>query len=160
PDTARAPRAQAAYAALHEAVRQQRAVLDEAFAARLAAWSPVAGVTADLLLMENVLDRIARPLASVAAPLVIVVDGMSQSVACALAEDTTAMRIWDEVGRHGSGREGALTVVPSVTTFSRTSLLCGRLQAGGQADERAGFAALWRGRKTALFHKADLPGTP
>jgi hypothetical protein len=160
PDTTRTPRAEAAYAALHEVVRQRRAELDEAFAARLAAWSPAAGPTADLLLVENVLERVARPLASQAAPLVIIVDGMSAAVACAVAEEIAAMRIWDEVGRHGDGREGALTVLPSVTGFSRTSLLCGKLEAGGQAEERAGFAAFWSGRQVALFHKAGLPAGP
>ena len=160
PDTTRTPRVEAAYAALHEAVRGRRAELDEAFAARLAAWSPAAGPTADLLLAENVLERVARPLASPAAPLIVVVDGMSVAVACALAEEITATRIWDEVGRRADGREGALTVLPSATAFSRTSLLCGKLQAGGQAEERSGFTAFWHGRTVALFHKAGLPAGP
>ena len=160
PDTSRTPRAQAAYAALHEAVRQRRAALDQAFAGRLAAWSPAAGPTADLLLVENVLQRIARPLTAHAAPLIIVVDGMSAALALAFADDIAATRIWEEAGRHEDGREGALTVLPSATTFSRTSLLCGQLQAGTQAEERAGFATFWHGRNAALFHKADLPAGP
>ncbi|HUZ27452.1 MAG TPA: BREX-2 system phosphatase PglZ [Streptosporangiaceae bacterium] len=160
PDTARTPRVQAAYAALHAAVRECRSTLDEAFAGRLAAWGPAAGPTEDLLLMENVLERIARPVASLAAPLVIVVDGMSAAVACALADDVAAMRTWDEAGRQEDGREGALAVLPSATTFSRTSLLCGKLRAGAQAEERSGFAAFWHGRTAALFHKADLPAGP
>jgi hypothetical protein len=110
--------------------------------------------------MENVLERIARPLAGHAVPLVIVVDGMSAGVACALADDIAAMRIWDEAGRHEDGREGALAVLPSATSYSRTSLLCGKLRAGSQAEERRGFSAFWHGRTTALFHKADLPATP
>ena len=44
--------------------------------------------------------------------------------------------------------------------FSRTSLLCGQLRAGSQPQERAGFAAFWRGRKSALFHKAGLAAGP
>jgi hypothetical protein len=141
-------------------VREQRAVLDRAFAQRLASWSPVAGPTNDLLLAENLLERIARPLADRRAPLIIVLDGMSAAVACELAEEITASRIWTEAGRHADGREGALAVLPSATTFSRTSLLCGQLQAGSQPQERAGFAAFWRGRKSALFHKAGLAAGP
>ncbi|MGH3273307.1 MAG: BREX-2 system phosphatase PglZ, partial [Streptosporangiaceae bacterium] len=160
PDTSRTPRAQTAYAALHETVRRHRAVLDQAFAGRLAAWSPAAGTTDDLLLVENVLQRIARPLTTQAAPLIIVVDGMSAAVALTLADDIAATRIWDEAGRHEDGREGALTALPSATTFSRTSLLCAKLQAGAQAQERAGFAAYWHGRSAALYHKADLPAGP
>jgi len=159
-DTTRTPRVRAAYAALYEAVREQRAGLDEAFAQRLASWSPVAGPTDDLLLAENLLERIARPLAERRAPLIIVLDGMSAAVACELAEEITASRIWTEAGRHPDGREGALAVLPSATTFSRTSLLCGQLRAGSQPEERAGFAAFWRGRKSALFHKAGLAAGP
>jgi hypothetical protein len=160
PDTVCTPRAEAAYATLHEAVRERRAELDEAFAARLAAWSPAAGPTEDLLLVENVLERVARPLSDQAVPLIIVIDGMSAAVACGLAEDIADMRIWDEVGRRADGREGALSVLPSVTTFSRTSLLCGALHAGSQAEERAGFATFWHGRPAVLFHKADLAAGP
>jgi len=159
-DTTRTPRVRAAYAALYEAVREQRAGLDQAFAQRLASWSPVAGPTDDLLLAENLLERIARPLAERRAPLIIVLDGMSAAVACELAEEITASRIWTEAGRHPDGREGALAVLPSATTFSRTSLLCGQLRAGSQPEERAGFAAFWRGRKSALFHKAGLAAGP
>lgn len=159
-DTTRTPRVRAAYAALYEAVREQRAALDRAFAQRLASWSPVAGPTGDLLLAENLLERIAHPLADRRAPLIIVLDGMSAAVACELAEEITASRIWTETGRAADGREGAVAVLPSATTFSRTSLLCGQLQAGAQPQERAGFAAFWHGRKSALFHKADLAAGP
>jgi PglZ domain len=159
-DTARTPRVRSAYAALYEAVRERRAVLDRAFAERLASWSPVAGPTGNLLLAENLLERVARPLADRRAPLIIVLDGMSAAVACELAEEITASRIWTETGRYAEGREGALAVLPSATTFSRTSLLCGQLRSGSQPQERAGFAAFWHGRKAALFHKASLAAGP
>jgi hypothetical protein len=70
------------------------------------------------------------------------------------------MRIWDETGRDPGGREGALAVLPSVSEFSRTSLLCGKPRSGSQAEERAGFAAFWHGRRGELFHKAGLPAGP
>ncbi len=159
-DSTRTPRVRTAYTALYEAVREERAVLDRAFAQRLASWSPVAGPTDDLLLAENLLERIARPLADRRAPLIIVLDGMSAAVACEVAEEITASRIWTETGRHADGREGALAVLPSATRFSRTSLLCGQLHTGTQQQEQAGFAAFWRGRKSALFHKAGLPAGP
>ena len=159
-DTTRTPRARPGYAALYAAVREQRAVLDRAFAQRLAVWSPVAGPTDDLLLAENLLERIARPLADRRPPLIIVLDGMTAAVACELAEEITASRIWTETGRHAEGREGAVAVLPSATTYSRTSLLCGRLLAGAQPQERAGFTAFWHGRKATLFHKAGLAAGP
>jgi len=156
PDTARVPRAQAAYAMLYDAVRERRAAYDRAFAKRLAEWSTVAGDTDRLLLAENLLDRIARPVAERAAPLIVVLDGMSIAVACELAQEITAGRTWHEVGRGADGREPALATLPSATRFSRTSLLCGTLKDGGQQEERTGFAAFWRGRRSALFHKAGL----
>lgn len=162
-DTGRTPQVASAYAALYEAVRERRAALDENFAARLAGWSAAAGPTQDLLLAENVLERVARPLAGLsglAAPLVVVIDGMSAAVACGLAEQINALRSWEEIGRREDGREGAVSVLPSATAYSRTSLFCGALRAGGQAEERAGFTAFWRGRQAALIHKAGLPGDP
>jgi hypothetical protein len=159
-DTTRTPRARSAYVALYAAVREQRAALDRTFAQRLAVWSPVAGPTGDLLLAENLLERIARPLADRRSPLIIVLDGMTAAVACELAEEITASRIWTETGRHAEGREGAIAVLPSATSYSRTTLLCGRLLAGSQQQERAGFAAFWHGRKAALFHKAGLSAGP
>jgi hypothetical protein len=159
-DTTRTPRARSAYAALYRAVREQRSVLDQAFAQRLASWSPVAGPTDDLVLAETLLERVARPLADRRAPLIVVLDGMSAAVACELAEEITASWVWVEAGRHADGREGALAVLPSVTTFSRTSLLCGKLRAGSQPEERAGFASFWHGRKAVLFHKAGLAAGP
>jgi hypothetical protein len=160
PDTTRTPSAAVAYAALHQSVRERRRELDEIFAGRLAAWSPAAGPTEDLLLAENVLERVARPLTGRAAPLIIVVDGMSAAVACAVAEDIADLRIWEEVGRHADGRDGAVAALPSATVFSRCSLLCGKLRAGGQAEEKAGFAAFWASRRASLFHKADLAAGP
>ena len=76
-----------------------------------------------------------------------------------MAEELTG-RGWLEVGRRPDGREPALATVPSVTSISRTSLLTGALRSGGQAEERAGFAAFWSRRKSRLFHKADLAPEP
>jgi hypothetical protein len=159
-DTERVAPARAAYASLYEAVRDQRAGLDQVFAERLASWSAVSGTTENLLLAENLLDRIARPVAERAAPLIIVLDGMSAANACDLAEEISADRAWTEVGRDPNGREPALAMIPSTTRFSRTSLLCGTPAAGGRPQELAGFTAFWRGRRTALFHKAGLGTGP
>ena len=110
--------------------------------------------------MENVLERVARPVAERRLPLIVVLDGMSAAVGCQLAEDIIAQRRWVEVGRREDGREPVIATVPSITSISRTSLLCGKLRTGGQAEEHAGFAAFWRPRTTRLFHKGDLRGVP
>jgi hypothetical protein len=156
----RVPKLATAYAALCDAVIKRRARLDRAFAQKLAAWMETAGNTDELLLVENVLDRIARPVAERRAPLLLVLDGMSAAVGCQLAEDIAAERRWVEIGRREDGREPVIATVPSITSIARTSLLSGALRGGGQTEEHAGFAAFWRPRATCLFHKGDLRGGP
>ncbi|MGH3188326.1 MAG: BREX-2 system phosphatase PglZ [Streptosporangiaceae bacterium] len=160
PAASRVPELAAAYAALSAAARQRRARLDEAFARKLSAWTQGSAVTTDLLLVENLLERVARPLAGHRLPLIIVLDGMSATVGAQIAEQVTARGHWLEVGRREDGREPALATVPSVTSISRTSLLSGTLRSGGQSEERAGFTAFWGRRKARLFHKGDLGPDP
>ncbi|WP_434581797.1 BREX-2 system phosphatase PglZ [Carbonactinospora thermoautotrophica] len=156
-DTSRVPQLAAAYQALYAAVRERRAELDRGFAERLAAWTAVSGVTDELLLAENLLNRIARPVAAKAAPLIVVLDGMTAAAATELAEDIAALG-WLEVGRREDGRGPAVATVPSTTRYSRVSLLCGALRTGGQAEEQAGFREFWRGRRAVLFHKQHVRG--
>ncbi|MFI7058835.1 BREX-2 system phosphatase PglZ [Streptosporangium canum] len=157
-DTTRVPSAGSAYGALYEAVRECRAEFDRVFAERLAAWTESSAETEGLVLAENLLERIARPLAERRPPLIIVLDGMSAAVACELAEDIVNGRRWIETGRRDDGREPAIATIPSVTQFSRASLLCGTLRAGGQSEEKTGFTSFWRGRTSVLFHKGELRG--
>jgi hypothetical protein len=53
-------------------------------------------------------------------------------------------------------------MLPSLTTISRASLLCGQPAQGGQRVERSGFAAFWRKRHRGahLFHKGGYEGPP
>jgi hypothetical protein len=148
-----------AYGQLCTLARGRRAALDAAFAARLANWTQ-AGSATNLICAENLLERIARPVAAHRLPVIVVLDGMSAAVATQLAEEITGRGTWLEAGRRDDGREPALATVPSVTAISRTSLLTGALRSGGQAEERSGFAAFWGRTRSALFHKADLPADP
>ncbi|WP_433151969.1 BREX-2 system phosphatase PglZ [Actinomadura nitritigenes] len=145
------------YGRLLDAVRARRDAFDRAFAERLAAWSSVSGTAGELVLVESLLAAIARPVTAEVAPLIVVVDGMTAAIAGEVAAELAAAGgRWTEIGRHAQGREGALATVPSITAFSRTSLLCGELAAGQQADEQRGFRDLWTTRRSALFHKADV----
>jgi hypothetical protein len=159
-DTSRVPRLGAVYADLRDRAKARRARLDEAFARRLAAWTQGSSEPDGLLLVENVLDRVARPLTRQRPPVVVVLDGMTAAVGSEITEELTAYGTWLEVGRRPDGREPALATVPSVTAVSRTSLLTGTLRSGGQAEERSGFAEFWGRRPSALFHKADLEPEP
>ena len=159
-DTSRVPRLAEAYANLWDRARARRARLDQAFARKLATWTEGSSATEGLLLVENLMDRIARPIAPQRPPVVVVLDGMTAAIGCELAEELTGRGGWLEAGRRPDGREPALATIPSVTSISRTSLLTGGLRVGGQAEERAGFAAFWGRRKSRLFHKADLTPGP
>jgi hypothetical protein len=152
-----------AYARLFEAVTQIREAQAHGFARLLADWTAAGSQADDPLPVERVLEQIVAPLAADSPALVIVIDGMSVAVCRELLADL-ARHEWVALCETGRtfNRPGIATV-PSVTEFSRTSLLTGRLQAGGAAEERTGFAehptlvARCRsGSPPVLFHKATL----
>ena len=159
-DTSRVPRLGDVYGKLWKTAAARRGRLDEDFARKLAAWTEASGTTSDLILVENLMERIARPVAKVRPPLVLVLDGMSVAAGCDLAAELTDGGLWLEAGRRDDGREPALATVPSVTSVSRTSLLTGTLRSGGQPEEKAGFAAFWGNQQARLFHKGDLAADP
>src|SRR5699024_901622 len=133
---------------LYERVRAWRAEVDAQFATAVNRWNSGHSPTDPQLRAENLLGKVALPLAQDQAPLIVVLDGMSVEVAVQLAEDIQANGRLIEIGRSGkngssAGREGALATVPSTTTCSRASLLTGSLTVGKQDTERSGFAALW-----------------
>jgi hypothetical protein len=159
-DTGRVPALAHVYAALWERARSRRAELDTDFAGKYAAWAEASSASDDLVLVENLLDRIARPVAELRPPVIVVLDGMTAAAGIELAGELTSRGGWLEGGRHEDGREPVLATVPSITAISRTSLLTGALRVGDQAQEKSGFAAFWGRRKSALFHKASLAPDP
>ena len=148
-----------AYRTVWQEVRGLRDRIDEAFAARLAPWAQHARdiESGGALLIEQVLGEIVAPVARKAAPLVIVLDGMSGAVATSFGEQITE---WAEVSREAGQRVAAAAAMPSVTQISRASLLTGTITEGGQAAEKDGFEKFWRARQrqARLFHKADIEG--
>ncbi|MCX4587035.1 BREX-2 system phosphatase PglZ [Streptomyces sp. NBC_01481] len=161
------PVADQAYRALHEAARARRDLLDEQFAVRLAAWtrSAAAQNPGGCLLVENVLTEVAVELDSdAAAPLILLLDGMSSAAAVQIGEEAEREG-WIEAVRKPPGgmqaqRLAAVSMLPSVTRISRASLLTGGAVMGGQSTEAAGFAEYWKQRRGegVLFHKASIGG--
>jgi hypothetical protein len=150
-----------AYRRLYREVSGRRADLDRAFAGRLATWVRGASATAPggCLLIEEVLRQVVLPLAARRPPLVLVLDGMSSAVAAELGEQL-AHRNWIEATATPGVRRAAVSMIPSLTTISRASLLSGTPASGGQGVERTGFAAFWQRhrREGALFHKSAVGG--
>lgn len=112
--------------------------------------------------IESVLERVLAPWGKEKA-LLIVMDGMSFAVwhelQCEIEGRNWRPQSWSE----GQPLPPAVTVLPSATTFSRCTLLCGRLVSGGQDIEKKGFAehealrAVSRaGCPPILFHKDEV----
>lgn len=141
----------------------RRRAQDARFAELLASYVSRSAAGVDVLGVEEILDRLVVPLAGAAPVLLIVLDGMAHRVAGELMEDVAA-RGWTELRPDGlADRTLVLATLPSVTTFSRTSLLSGRLAKGVATDEKKAFAAHAGLRGTSgrtgepvLFHKGEL----
>jgi len=152
-----------------------RAAVDSAFARRAAerrrfahhlqqlgdkSWPMLTGTT----YVEDLLDTVVQPLLGGQRVLLIVADGMSVPVASAIADDLSAgYDSWQEcLPVEREERMAALAVLPSLTEYSRTSLLTGSLRRGTQHDEKKEFPT-WctdRGYKGIVFHKKDLDESP
>ncbi|HKN71466.1 MAG TPA: BREX-2 system phosphatase PglZ [Terriglobales bacterium] len=118
------------------------------------------GKVSGLLMIEDVLSTIVAPLAkaSQAGVLFIVMDGMSLPVWRELAGDLRihGWQEWTPVDK--PAYRCAITVIPSATNYSRSSLLCGELVTGAQNLEKKGFQELaeFRSYKPVLFHKDEV----
>ncbi|GAA5105302.1 BREX-2 system phosphatase PglZ [Haloechinothrix salitolerans] len=154
------PHVTQAYRRLVEEAVRRRTEVDKAFATRVVPWAKHASVHAPdgCLLVEEVLNRAAVPLAASGPPLIVVVDGMSGAIASELGEQLADA--WYEVSPEPDRRLVAVATIPSITMVSRASLLCGKFTDGGQPVERAGFSAFWKRRhkQANLFHQADIGG--
>ena len=156
-----------AYALLLSKVADRREDENHRFGELLVDWIKTGSTSDALLPVEEVLERIIGPLASEVPVLVIVVDGMSVPVWRDILEDLNRQS-WVILEPPETPIPPGVATVPSVTQYSRTSLLSGRLMSGAAADEKRAFEAhptLVRVSKTqfppVLFHKGELsqPGS-
>lgn len=151
------------YVRLFEQVTHVREQQAEAFAKLLVDWTVAGSQGDEVVPAERFLEQVIAPLAAGNPILLIVIDGMSVAVCRELLSDLTRHE-W--IAMCESGRtfnRPAIAVIPSVTEFSRTSLLCGTLKQGAMADEKIAFAGhpallsrCRNGSPPVLFHKAGL----
>ena len=171
-----------AYAAIERAVAARRARFNRAFATALADWTRSGSDPGGVLRVEDVAAQVIAKVAGEERPvLLIVLDGMSWPVARELLADLRRLH-WAEAalslpGRRpavdgpamseepaaGEPRPPVVATIPSVTEFSRTSLLAGYLHRGRQGDERRLFPAIpallsrcERNYPPVIFHKGEL----
>ena len=113
--------------------------------------------------IEQFLDKVVAGVASKEPVLVIVIDGMDGGVFEELSEDLRhrGWVRWADPSGVGSG--SLLSALPTVTAFSRTALLTGRVTSGSSGNEKPGFAnhaalrSVSRSTKPpVLFHKGGL----
>ena len=153
-----------AYAACRQAVIARRNALAKPFAQALVQWN--AQTPADsgrVVPLEQVLDRVVAPIAAVQPTLLLVMDGLSNSIFRELFT-RASHHGWTELVPLSQGRPlVGVAAVPTITEVSRTSLLCGRLTSGAQAQEKPGFAAHPALKATSraeyapkVFHKGEL----
>ncbi len=152
-----------AFGALLKHLDAVRNPLNKDFASKLAAWTEAGSSSPDLILVEDVLDRICVPLAKQTPLLFIVLDGMSMAVYRQLIEDIVLRHKWTEYGpRDSEWPVPCIAALPSITEVSRCSLLCGSLTSRSDDDEERGFRSheglvdASGAQPPMLFHKRDL----
>ncbi|NUU18464.1 BREX-2 system phosphatase PglZ [Cellulomonas humilata] len=141
------------YGELVTRVRGQRRERDAMAAALLARATADDQPLDDVVPLEDLRQRVVVPVAKATGTLVVVVDGMSAAVATEIVDSGLA-RTWTELLPANSARRAVgLAVLPSMTTYSRTSLFAGALQTGTQDAEKK----RWRDDLgAAIFHKEQL----
>jgi hypothetical protein len=152
-----------AFSALLTRVAEVREVENRAFGHALAEWSRRPYSTGDVVPIEHVLERVVAPLAETVPVLVVLLDGMDHVVFRQLREALHGQG-WEEWLRDGTeAAPVGVAVVPSLTTYSRTSLFAGQVMSGIAGDERRHFAAhpalgaVSRAKRLPLlFHKGDI----
>lgn len=161
-----------AFGRLYRRIRELREPENRRFAERLQEWNRAPKAERGFLPIEAFLDKVVAKVAAQAPVLVVVIDGMDGGVFEELAADLQ-QRGWLRWAPGLTGHrpastagEALLSVLPSVTEFSRTALLTGRVQPGSSSTEKTGFAAhaglravSHLSRPPVLYHKGELTDT-
>jgi hypothetical protein len=150
---------------LDQAVLARREQFNLTFAKSLADWTATGSTFKDVCGVEDVLAHFVAKIAEANnRVLLIVLDGMSWAVCHELLEDI-GREHWFEATLNESSALPAPVVatVPSVTAYSRTSLLSGQLLKGDWSIEKRNFeanAALKqvcdKRHPPVLFHKKEV----
>ncbi|MPY94612.1 MAG: BREX-2 system phosphatase PglZ [Acidimicrobiia bacterium] len=157
-----APGLAALYGTLTARFDTARRADNQAFA-RIGA-TAAGSLTADVVGVEAVLAGVVAPVAAEVPVLLVVLDGMSWANYAEIIQHLARVG-WSPYrdGAGGLGDRPAVAALPTITEFSRTSLLCGELRSGSGDSEKRGFAAhqalidVGTARKPPLlWHKRDL----
>jgi hypothetical protein len=152
----------AAFSRLSAAVTARRETDNQRFGTALTEWNRHGAHFEKLIGVESIMSRHVASLAKENAALVIVLDGMSYAVCRELSAELTSRR-WTAWSPDGLELPPAISALPSVTEYSRFSLLSGGLARGTQPAEEIAWsehpalaAAAGKQYPPILFHKNDL----
>ncbi|MEU8186687.1 BREX-2 system phosphatase PglZ [Micromonospora carbonacea] len=149
------PQVAQAYRLLHAAVEARRARHDHQFAELLQDTTAAERDPGTLLRVEDVLDRVVRPIVDNGRRvLMLVLDGMGTAAAIEIAESLGRGGAWEELTPGGGHRVGVLAALPTVTQVNRCSLFSGRIAVGDRGVELRAFREQFPGG--VLLHKSDL----
>jgi hypothetical protein len=148
------------YRALFDRITARREKENRRFGELLASATAQNMPLSGILPVEAVLSTIVAPLAkrTPAGVLFVVMDGMSLPVWRELSPDLREYGWMEWTPIDDPYWQSALAVLPSATSFSRSSLLCGELIRGTQNIEKRGFQefADFRSCRPVLFHKDEV----
>lgn len=154
-----------AYQLLDQTVLARREELSKTFATSLADWSAVGSKNAGVLGVEDVLSKVvSKVVGANNRVLLVVLDGMSWAVCHELLDDIRQDH-WFEATLDESNTPPLpiIATIPSITTYSRASLLSGTLAKGDQNLEKKNFEAnkalvevCDKRYPPVLFHKKDI----
>ncbi|MFF0230425.1 BREX-2 system phosphatase PglZ [Micromonospora sp. NPDC005254] len=149
------PHVAQSYRALHAAVDARRSRHDREFAEQLHDMTSAEREPGALLRVEDVLDRVVRPiLDNGRRSLLLLLDGMSAAAGIEIADSLGRSGAWTELTPDGGPRTAVLAALPTVTVVNRCSLFSGRLTVGDRAAELKAFTVQFP--DSVLLHKSDL----
>jgi hypothetical protein len=159
------PELSVAYQELDQEVLARRQEFNRAFAESLANWTSVGSTVKDVCGVEDVPTHFVAKVAEAGnRVLLIVLDGMSWAVCHELLSDFRQEH-WFEATLDGSSALPipVIATIPSVTQYSRATLLSGALTRGDSTIEKRNFEANTALREVCdkrhppiLFHKAEV----
>lgn len=154
-----------AYQLLDQTVLERREALSHSFSKALADWSTVGSKDAGVLGVEEVLGRVVSKVVDAGnRVLLVVLDGMSWAICHELLEDIRQDHWFEATLDESNGPPPpVIATIPSVTHFSRASLISGMLAKGDQNVERKNFESnkdllevCDKKHPPILFHKQQL----
>lgn len=154
-----------AYQQLDQAVLARREQFNGKFAKSLAEWTSIGSTIKDVCGVEEVLTQfVAKIAVANNRVLLIVLDGMSWAICHELLADIRNEHWFEATLAESSALPApVIATVPSITNYSRTSLLSGELVKGDQSIEKRNFEANSALKQVCdkryppvLFHKKEV----